>query len=74
MTLLDTLTGYAEANYLSERPLPTAPDGHYDSQTTAASNADGSQAQHSRIYQLLDDVRSQTQRVSITRRSLCQCL
>ena len=46
----------ADLAYLSARPLPTAPDGHYRYEDLAAGESDGKADGHSRFYYLASDV------------------
>ncbi|THH11068.1 hypothetical protein EW145_g888 [Phellinidium pouzarii] len=50
------LVSAAELAHLSARPLPKAPDGHYDYEALATGETDGKSDGHSRLYTLVSDV------------------
>ncbi|PAV22931.1 heme peroxidase [Pyrrhoderma noxium] len=50
------LVSDAELAYLSSRPLPTAPDGHYDLEALSAGEKNASTDSHSRLYSLISGV------------------
>ncbi|KAH8111877.1 heme peroxidase [Phellopilus nigrolimitatus] len=52
----------AELAHLSARPLPGAPDGHYDYEALAAGETNGKSDAHSRIYTLVDNAQEAVRR------------
>ncbi|KAI5117531.1 hypothetical protein M0805_004764 [Coniferiporia weirii] len=50
------LVSAAELAHLADRPLPKAPDGHYDYQALATGETSGKSDSHSRIYTLVSNV------------------
>jgi len=54
VTPIQAFTLGADAAYLSKRPLPVAPDGHYDWQTSV--NANLSPEGHSGITNIISQV------------------
>ena len=52
----------ADAAYLSDRPLPTAPDGRYDSQVKPATDPVDPNANHSALYRLVTGVETRLKR------------
>lgn len=51
------LKNVADADYLSGRPLPTAPDGRYEGELTATTDASNDNY-HSKLYKLIQDVQT----------------
>ncbi|KAF9257871.1 heme peroxidase [Marasmius fiardii PR-910] len=63
ISLLDTFSLGADSVYLKSRPLPTAPDGRYDSKT---SSGPGTAQEHSALTNVMHDVQSQFSKGPIT--------
>ncbi|KAF9257706.1 heme peroxidase [Marasmius fiardii PR-910] len=66
ITPITAFTLGADAVYLKARPLPTAPDGQYDSQVSSQASGPGTTQEHSPLTNVINDVQSQISKGPIT--------